>query len=408
MNSVILTVHQLNEYVRILLVRDPMLQNVRVRGEISNFKLHSSGHMYFTLKDEQDRIQCVLFKQRNQALSFIPENGMRVIAKGMVSLYTRDGQYQLYVDEMERDGLGDLYLKFEALKKKLREEGLFDAVYKKPLPLLPSKIAVITSHTGAAVRDIIRVTRQRNKNVDLLILPVAVQGQAAPEQIAKAIDYANTRDDIDLIITGRGGGSIEELWAFNEEIVAWAIFRSEIPVISAVGHETDFTIADFVADLRAATPSNAAELAVPETSYMLSVVEGMKKNLADSMIGYLTDKRHQLERLKNHYVFQTPRLLLDQQNQYLDHLNQRLVNAVKTGVDRKIDNISRLASSLQALSPLNVLARGYAIAVPKGQTTPVRSISQLSPDQQLSIRFADGRAVCSVEEINPLDNDNII
>ncbi|NLU37247.1 MAG: exodeoxyribonuclease VII large subunit, partial [Clostridiales bacterium] len=284
MKSTVLTVQQLNDYVRTLLSRDPLLQKLHVRGEISNFKVHTSGHMYFSLKDRQDRIQCVMFKQNAQNLKFLPKDGMEVIVTGRVSIYTRDGLYQLYVDDMEQSGLGALHLAFEELKKKLREEGLFDDTHKKPLPLLPQKIAVITSHAGAAVRDIIRVIHNRNSHVDILIVPVAVQGEGAARQIARAIDYVNTRADIDLIITGRGGGSIEELWAFNEEIVARAIYNSSIPAITAIGHETDFTIADFVADVRAATPSNAAELAVPEASYMQSFIDSLKNYLLNAIM----------------------------------------------------------------------------------------------------------------------------
>jgi exodeoxyribonuclease VII large subunit len=397
-SSIVFTVHQLNDYVRVMLARDPLLQNVRVRGEISNFKLHSSGHMYFSLKDDQDRIQCVMFRQKSTGLNFLPRDGMRVTAKGTVSLYTRDGLYQLYVDDLERDGLGDLHLAFEELKKRLREEGLFDAAYKKPLPLLPKKIAVVTSHTGAAVRDIIRVIRHRNPNVDILIFPVAVQGQGAAEQIARAIDHANTRSDIDLIITGRGGGSIEELWAFNEEAVARAIFRSDLPVISAVGHETDFTIADFVADVRAATPSNGAELAVPETSHMLALTDGLKKRLVDTMTGYLKGKHHMLDLIRNHYAFQTPRLLVEQHNQYVDLLAQRLDNALQSGFQRKGDRISRAASSLEALSPLRVLSRGYAIASLEGRIKPIRSIRDIFPSQSIKIILSDGQALCRVED----------
>lgn len=401
MSNVILTVHQLNDYVRILLARDPLLQKVKVRGEISNFKLHSSGHMYFSLKDEQDRIPCVLFKQRRGDLGFLPRDGMQVIAIGTVSLYTRDGQYQLYVDQIERDGLGDLHLAFEELKKKLRGEGLFDATYKKSLPLLPQKIAVVTSHTGAAIQDIIQVVRHRNANIDILIVPVAVQGRGAADQIARAIDYVNTRSDIDLIITGRGGGSIEDLWPFNEEIVARSIFRSDIPIISAVGHETDFTIADFVADVRAATPSNGAELAAPETSHMLSLVDGFQKTLKDTIMDYLTAKQHQLDLIKNHYAFQTPRMLVDQHSQHLDQLSQRLTNGMQSGLQRKADQVSKSAATLEAFSPLKVLSRGYSIASPEGRTKPIRSVKQISPAQRINIQFSDGQATCRVEEIQP-------
>ncbi len=398
-NAIVLTVHQLNDYVRIILARDPLLQRVNVRGEISNFKHHSSGHMYFSLKDEQDRIQCVWFKQRRTGPSFPIKDGMRVVATGTVSLYTRDGQYQLYVDSMERDGQGDLHLAFEELKKKLREEGLFDDDFKKPLPLLPKKIAIITSHTGAAVRDLITVITQRNPYVELLVLPVAVQGQGAAEQIARAIEYANTRNDLDLIITGRGGGSIEELWAYNEELTARAIFQSRLPVISAVGHETDFTIADFVADVRASTPSNAGEIAVPESGALLSMVKGLHKSLSNAMDFNISRKQHSLELLMNHYVFQTPRLVVDQHSQYLDQLIQRMNHAVESHYKHAREQMSQLVSSLQALSPLRVLARGYAIPYREDLTKPVRSITQLSPKEQIRLLFKDGQAVCTVEEV---------
>lgn len=399
MSSVILSINQLNEYVRLLLARDPLLQEVKVRGEISNFKLHSSGHMYFTLKDDQNKIRCVMFRQNSSSLKFLPKDGMGVIAKGAVSLYSRDGQYQLYVDSMEQDGLGNLHIAFEALKNKLRGEGLFNPEFKNPLPVLPRKIALVTSHTGAAVRDIIRVIKERNSNVDLLILPVAVQGPDAFKQIARAIDFANTRDDIDLIIAGRGGGSIEELWAFNEEELARAIFRSRIPIISAVGHETDFTIADFVADVRAATPSNAAELAVPESSYIQSLIDGLKKSLVDAMSNNLLQKKHKLDMLKNHYVFRTPRLLLDQQSQYVDQLAQRLTASIEAHLQTNRDKLASIASSLQALSPLNVLSRGYTLAVQEDGSRPIHSVLELSPSDRLKVIFRDGRILCTINEV---------
>lgn len=401
MSHVILSVHQLNEYVRILLARDPLLRQVRVRGEISNCRYPSSGHIYFTLKDDQDRIRCVLFRQSTIHLDFMPVDGMGIVAEGTVSLYSKEGQYQLTVEKMEREGLGDLHLAFEAMKNRLQKEGLFDLERKKPLPMLPKKIAVVTSHTGAAVRDILRVLRHRNRTVDVLILPVAVQGAKAGRQIASAIAYANTRKDIDLIITGRGGGSIEELWAFNEEEVARAISRSELPVISAVGHETDFTISDFVADVRAATPSNAAELAVTETSRLLSVTEGLKKRLIDAMTRLLSDKRHRLEMLKNHYVFRSPRILLDQQSQYVDQLSQRLMAAIQSDLHGKREEMGRIVSSLNALSPLNVLSRGYAMVLPGKGTIPFRSIREIKVPDRLKLLMRDGRIFVTVEEIRP-------
>jgi exodeoxyribonuclease VII large subunit len=405
MKSTVLTVQQLNDYVRTLLSRDPLLQKLHVRGEISNFKVHTSGHMYFSLKDRQDRIQCVMFKQNAQNLKFLPKDGMEVIVTGRVSIYTRDGLYQLYVDDMEQSGLGALHLAFEELKKKLREEGLFDDAHKKPLPLLPQKIAVITSHAGAAVRDIIRVIHNRNSHVDILIVPVAVQGEGAARQIARAIDYVNTRADIDLIITGRGGGSIEELWAFNEEIVARAIYNSSIPVITAIGHETDFTIADFVADVRAATPSNAAELAVPEASYMQSFIDSLKNYLLNAIMENINEKQHRLNIIRNHYAFQSPCVLVEQQSQYFDQLSQRFYSAFQHIIQQKSDRLSKAISNLETLSPLKVLSRGYVIVTPEGDTEPISSIEAISLGQQLDLLFIDGQAVCKVESIES-DNNN--
>ena len=405
MKSTVLTVQQLNDYVRTLLSRDPLLQKLHVRGEISNFKVHTSGHMYFSLKDRQDRIQCVMFKQNAQNLKFLPKDGMEVIVTGRVSIYTRDGLYQLYVDDMEQSGLGALHLAFEELKKKLREEGLFDDTHKKPLPLLPQKIAVITSHAGAAVRDIIRVIHNRNSHVDILIVPVAVQGEGAARQIARAIDYVNTRADIDLIITGRGGGSIEELRAFNEEIVARAIYNSSIPVITAIGHETDFTIADFVADVRAATPSNAAELAVPEASYMQSFIDSLKNYLLNAIMENINEKQHRLNIIRNHYAFQSPCVLVEQQSQYFDQLSQRFYSAFQHIIQQKSDRLSKAISNLETLSPLKVLSRGYVIVTPEGDTEPISSIEAISLGQQLDLLFIDGQAVCKVESIES-DNNN--
>ena len=315
MKDIVLSVYQLNDYVKLMLERDPLLRQVKVKGEISNFKLHSSGHMYFSLKDDKARVQCVFFRQNNLNLNFMPKDGMKVIALGSTSVFLRDGQYQLYVQDLLADGLGELYLTYEALKAKLNKEGLFAPEHKKSLPLLPRKIAVITSHTGAAVRDIINVIKRRNARVDILVIPVQVQGLQAHKQIASAIRYVNTRDDIDLIITGRGGGSIEELWAFNEEELARAIFESKLPVISAVGHETDYTIVDFVADVRAPTPSAAAELAVPEASRLIDETLRLKKDLQSNMTNLFSSKMQLLQGLSSHLYHSTAQSIVNQMNQ---------------------------------------------------------------------------------------------
>lgn len=399
MDRMIFSVHQINEYVRGLLGRDPILQDVWVRGEISNLKIHSSGHIYFTLKDEQDRIRCVFFRQNQRELTFIPEDGIRVLVRGQVSLYCKDGQYQIYVMSIERDGIGELYLAFEALKQRLKAEGLFDAQYKKPIPAFPRKIAVITSPTGAAVRDIIKVTRRRCPCVDILVVPVLVQGSAAPAQIAAALDYVNTRDDVDTIILGRGGGSLEELWAFNEEVVARAIWRSRIPVISAVGHETDFTIADFVADLRAPTPSAAAEMAVPMLGHLQEVLYGLNARLVEAMRNVLLHKRKAFEHLRMSYVFRYPDRILQQRRQRMDQAYARLCTAFDDVFSSKRERLSRLAAALDALSPLAVLGRGYAFVTLKPDRKTVCSIESLKRGDDITVHFRDGRAHCKVEEI---------
>lgn len=399
MGRVIFSVHQINEYVRGLLGRDPILQDVWVRGEISNLKIHSSGHIYFTLKDEQDRIRCVLFKQNQRDMAFIPSDGMRVLVRGQVSLYCKDGQYQIYVMDIEKDGIGELYLAFEALKQRLKAEGLFDAQYKKPIPPFPRKIAVITSPTGAAVRDIIKVVRRRCPCVDILVVPVLVQGSAAPVQIAAALDYVNTRDDIDTIILGRGGGSLEELWAFNEEVVARAIWRSRIPVISAVGHETDFTIADFVADLRAPTPSAAAEMAVPMLQHLQEMLAGLNVRLMEAMRNMLLHKRKSLEHLQLSYVLRYPDRIMQQRRQQLDQAYTRLCVAFNDILSKKRERLSRLAAALDALSPLAVLGRGYAVVTLMPSERVVYSVTSLKQGDGITVHFKDGRADCRVEKI---------
>ncbi|MFO7294502.1 MAG: exodeoxyribonuclease VII large subunit [Caldicoprobacter sp.] len=399
MGRVIFSVHQINEYVRGLLGRDPILQDVWVRGEISNLKVHTSGHIYFTLKDEQDRIRCVFFRQNQREMAFIPSDGMRVLVRGQVSLYCKDGQYQMYVMDIEKDGIGELYLAFEALKERLKAEGLFDVRHKKPIPTFPRKIAVITSPTGAAVRDIIKVARRRCPCVDILVVPVLVQGSAAPAQIAAALDYVNTRDDIDTIIVGRGGGSLEELWAFNEEVVARAIWRSRIPVISAVGHETDFTIADFVADLRAPTPSAAAEMAVPMFQHLQEVLSGLNSRLMEAMRNMLMHKRKGLEHLKSSYVFRYPDRIMQQRRQQLDQAYTRLCAAFNDVLSYKRERLSRLAAALDALSPLAVLGRGYAFITLKPSERTVCSVASLNRGDDITVHFKDGRAHCRVEEI---------
>jgi len=406
MNRVVFSVHQINEYIKNMLDNDPVLRNIWVQGEISNFKLHTSGHMYFTLKDEKSLIRCVLFRSYSNNLDFMPKDGMKVIVKGNISVYCRDGQYQLYVLSMEKDGLGELYAAFEALKKKLKEEGLFNLEYKKPLPSFPEKIGVITSSTGAAVRDIIKVAKKRNPYVDILIIPVMVQGESAKEQICAALDYINSRDDVDIVIVGRGGGSIEELWTFNEEEVARAIFRCRIPVISAVGHETDFTISDFVADVRAPTPSAAAEIAVPEISYIKSVLDGLKKDLNDNFNFQLQQKKQMLDHLANSFVMKHPERLLHKYMQQLDYENDRLEKAIIRIIDKKYQKLGKLIASLDALNPLAVLKRGFALAMDKEKKEIIPSVEDLEKHDRILLRMRDGSAICDVLKIMKENESN--
>lgn len=399
MSRMIFPVHQINEYIKSMMDNDLILREVWVQGEISNFKLHSSGHMYFTLKDEKGRIRCVLFRYYSNGLNFLPRDGMKVIVKGNISVYCRDGQYQLYVEYMERDGLGQLYAAFEALKEKLKAEGLFNLEFKKPLPHFPKKIGVITSSTGAAVRDIIKVIKKRNPYVDILVIPVLVQGELAKGQICAALDYASTRNDIDVIILGRGGGSIEELWAFNEEEVARAIFRCRIPVISAVGHETDFTISDFVADMRAATPSAAGEIAVPEIVNVKQMLDSFKKDLKDAFLLQIQQKKSILERLVNSFIMKHPERLLHKYIQQLDYNDNKLEGSIARIIEQKYQKLCKLVASLDALNPLAVLTRGFAIAMEIQGNQIIPSVKELEKHDQILLRMRDGNAICDVRKI---------
>ncbi len=362
MEQKIFNVTELNEYVKALIESDGALSRVYVRGELSNYKVYPSGHHYFTMKDEKGALRCVFFKGNASKLRFRPENGMKVVAFGRVSVYPRDGAYQLYVGELTPDGIGDLYVAFEQLKEKLLKEGLFDAQYKKPIPRFPDRIAVITSGAGAAVRDIIRVLRVRWPLSKVIILPVRVQGVEAPPEITGAIRYANRYDVADLIITGRGGGSIEDLWAFNDERVAHAIFESEIPVISAVGHEPDVTISDFVADLRASTPSNGAELAVPDIAEMREALKSLDLRAGQALKRELQALRRRLTELQSKRVLQNPKNTLDDKRMMLDFTQERLNAAAMSAFKAAREQYIRLAASLDAMSPLKVLGRGYSVA----------------------------------------------
>ncbi len=362
MDNRIFDVTELNEHIKDLLDADAVLNGVYVRGELSNYKVYPSGHHYFTMKDQDGSLRCVMFKGSATKMRFKPENGMKVIAFGRVAGYPRDGAYQLYVNELTPDGVGDLYVAFEQLKEKLYKEGLFDERHKKPLPRFPKRIAVITSSAGAAVRDIIRVLGKRWPLSKVIILPVRVQGVEAPAEIVGAIKYANRCSIADLIITGRGGGSIEDLWAFNDERVARAIYDSVIPVISAVGHEPDVTIADFVADLRAATPSNAAELAVPDINDMRETLLNMELRTGQALRRELKSLRQRLIDLSQKRVMLSPKNYIDDKRLLLDFTHGRLNAASQKKITSAREKYIRLAAALDAMSPLKVLGRGYAIA----------------------------------------------
>lgn len=390
------SVSQVNGYLKELVDGDPLLRGLLVRGEVSNYKCYPSGHHYFSLKDEQGSIRCVMFRGDAARLRFKPVNGLSVIAYGRVSVYPRDGQYQLYCTQLMEDGRGALDRAFEELKKKLEAQGLFDPAKKQPLPAYPRRIALVTSPAGAAVRDMIRILRQRWPLTEVLVVPVRVQGEGAAEEIAAAIHQVNNRDDIDLIITGRGGGSREDLWAFNEEPVAWAIALSNIPVISAVGHEPDVTISDYVADLRASTPSNAAELAVPDQQQERKRLEGLTLRLRQAMEVQLDRDRKELRRLEQSRVLRNPVAVVDDQRMRLDGVQRRLAMALERTLRRGRVELAGLAGRVDAMSPLKVLSRGYAIA--KYEDRAVTTVEQVQPGQAMDVLVADGVYHCRVEE----------
>ena len=391
-----LTVSELNAHIKGLLDGDLLLGSLAVRGELSNYKVYSSGHHYFTLKDAESSLKCVMFRSSASRMRFRPENGMGVTAVGSVSVYPRDGAYQLYCTELIPTGMGDLYLAFEQLKARLSKEGLFDPAHKKPLPVFPKRIAVITSGSGAAVRDVIRVLGHRWPDAQVVILPVRVQGVEAPPEIVGAIRYANRYRVADLIITGRGGGSMEDLWAFNDERVARAIYDSELPVISAVGHEPDVTIADFVADLRAATPSNAAELAVPDQADVRETLLSLQTRMEHAIRRQLLEGEKRLRDLSGRKVLTSPTAYIDFKRMELDHLSGKMATVSEGWLAARRQQFAQTAAALDAMSPLKVLARGYAVATnEKGAI--IRSTSDASDGDQIQLRVTDGVIPCRVE-----------
>ena len=398
MEQQVLSITQINEYIRSRLDADPLLGNVAVRGEISNYKMYPSGHHYFTLKDEGGALKCVMFKGSAVRLRFQPENGMKVIAMGKISVFPRDGAYQLYCTTMTPDGIGDLYAAFEQLKAKLAGEGLFDSAHKKPLPKYPGVIGIVTSSAGAAVHDMLRILRKRYPLTKVRLFPVRVQGVEAPPEIVGAIRYANRHKLADLLIVGRGGGSIEDLWAFNDERVARAIYDSEIPVISAVGHEPDVTISDFVADLRAATPSNAAELGVPDQLALQQTLDGFSATMATVLSRQIKAGRQHLKTLADSPALRSPTGYLEQRRQNITLLSNRLISAETRVVEQKRRKFVEQTAKLDAMSPLKVLTRGYAMAQKKDGTV-LRSVKQLDIADEIAITVGDGSVSAMVTDI---------
>ena len=393
-NSPVYSVSQVNQYVKRMMDGDELLSGLLVRGEISNYKTYPSGHHYFSLKDEAGSIRCVMFRSDAVRLRFQPAHGMKVIAFGRVTVFPRDGQYQLYCSELMPDGAGDLNAAFEQLKARLGAEGLFDPAHKKPIPTMPGRVALVTSPAGAAVRDMIRVLGARWPMTQVVVVPVRVQGEGAAAEIAAAIARVNREQLADLIITGRGGGSLEDLWAFNEELVARAIYNSDIPIISAVGHEPDVTIADYVADLRAATPSNGAELAVPDQNEVVARLRQLAARMEHAQRGRLDRARQRLKLLSASRVMSSMRVPIEDRRMLLDYQHRRLTAAFRGALATRQREMARLSASLDALSPLKVLGRGYSIA--RTGETVVSSVNQVEAGDGLAVRVTDGTMHCTV------------
>lgn len=398
----VLSVSEINGYVKELLDGIPIFSSLKISGEISNFKKHTaSGHLYFSLKDDASAIKAVMFRANAQSLKFVPENGMKVVATGRLSAYPRDGIYQLYVNSIEPDGLGALHIAFEKLKKRLEAEGLFDQSRKKPIPEFPKTVGVITSPTGAAVRDIINVLSRRYPLAKILVFPALVQGDGAEGSLIAGVRYFNSHKNADVIIIGRGGGSIEDLWAFNSESLAYTIADSEIPVISAVGHETDFTICDFVSDLRAPTPSAAAELAVPDSSELYRLFGRFENDLKTDMSAVISSLRKRLNAQSERRVLRSPESFIDYKRERLDYASDKLISATQTTLERDRSTLLRLASKLDALSPLAVLGRGFSAAFGDSGKI-IKSTSQLPEGSRFVLRMSDGciKAIsCGTSEI---------
>lgn len=382
------SVSELNSYIKSIFENNRTLASVSVRGEISNFTNHRSGHLYFSLKDADGQIRAVMFRSRAASLKFLPESGMKVIIHGSVTVYPRDGSYQIYVSSMQPDGIGALYLAYEQMKARLAEEGLFDDIYKKPIPEYPSRIGVITSPTGAAVRDIINVTGRRFPMAEIYVYPALVQGEGAEESLIRALDYLDRSRLCDVIIIGRGGGSIEDLWAFNSERLARRIFDAEVPVISAVGHETDFTICDFVADMRAPTPSAAAEIAVPDRRELMMRLDSYYERLSSALVAKVSRAKDRLEYLKNTAIAHSPENIIKIKREQLSRYSELSEIIINSRLERSRERLALAAEKANALSPLSILSRGYSIAECDGKV--LRSVNELSVGDEFDLIMSDG------------------
>jgi exodeoxyribonuclease VII large subunit len=392
-----ITISEANSYIKRILTNDPILYNLKVKGEISNFKVHSSKNVYFSLKDEHSKINCVMFKNNyNPTLKL--EDGVKVTANGYISVYERDGSYQLYVNSIEVDGIGNLYIEFNKLKEKLEKEGLFDRKYKKNIPFMPQNIGVITSPTGAVIKDIINVITRRYPKVNIKLYPVLVQGPKSAKDICEGINFFNANNNVDVIILGRGGGSIEELWSFNEEIVARTIFESNIPIISAVGHETDFTISDFVSDMRAPTPSAAAEIATPSLEDILYKLENIKTRINKSTKNTIDKDRYKLENIKNNIVNKFSNYVVKDKIIQLDKIYDKINSSIDSKLKIEREKLNNTGSLLHNLSPLSTMTRGYCITQKDGIV--IKNANDLNKDDNIDVVFNDGQISCNVEKIN--------
>ena len=391
-----ITVSDLNKYIKEKIANDEYLNHILIKGEISNFKHHYTGHMYFTLKDENSLVKCIMFKSYAQKLNFTPKDGMKVYILGSVSVFERDGVYQVYAQVMEEDGLGDLYTKYQELKNKLEQVGLFDSSNKKQIPMMPKVIGVLTSQTGSVIRDIINVSTRRNPNVYIRLLPVPVQGEGAAERIAAGIRYMNENNLADVLILARGGGPLEDLWPFNEEIVARTIYQSKIPIISAVGHETDFSISDFVADLRAPTPSAAAELAVPDIYEVKQKILGYQNRLRISLVKKVELMRMRYEKCMASSVFKEPTRKIQEQYLIVDQYIKKLENLIKTKYEKDKTKYIEVVAKLDAYSPLKTLSRGYSITEKSGKI--VKTVKELKKGDNVLIHLTDGKKKAIIDD----------